>query len=414
MAKEFSRRSMTTAIGIGAAALTAFPRLGRAQPPTIRIGVLTQLSGDYTDAAGHGSTVAAKLAIEDFVRDHKPGFKIDLIEGDMQDKPDIGLSVARSWFDRDSVDLIVDVPNSAIALAVQGLAKERDKVVQISAGSSTITGKACTPNSIQVAYNTYALGSSIGGAEMKMGGDTWFFVSADYAFGQALVEDTSAVVKRGGGKVLGNARFPFPSNGDFSSFLVQAQASGAKVVAVASAGNDTTNAIKQAQEFGLTHSGRRLVSLLMLLTNIHSLGLETAQGLIYRDPFYWDQNDATRAFAKRFQPQWRNLKPTEDHAGVYAGVLHYLKAVEALGVDKAKDSGRAAVKRMVEMPTDDPLFGKGGIRPDGQMIHNMYLWQVKSPSESKYPWDYSKLLAIVPATEAFLPLRSSACPLVKV
>jgi branched-chain amino acid transport system substrate-binding protein len=385
----------------------------RAQTPTIRIGVLTALSGDYTDPSGGGSVLAAQFAAEDFVRDHKPGFKVEVIAGDMQDKPDIGLSVARDWFDRDAVDMVTDMPNSAIALAVAGLAKERDKVAQTGAAASAITGKACTPNSMQLAYSTSTLGASVGSAVMRDGGDSWFFISADYAFGQALVDDTSAVVQAAGGKILGNARFPFPSNGDFSSFLVRAQASGAKVIALASAGADTTNAIKQAHEFGVGRDGQRLVSLLVLMTNVHALGLETAQGLVYCDPFYWDMNDGCRAFAARFQPRWRDLKPTEDHAAVYAGALHYLKAVAAGGVDKARASGRAVMDQMRAMPTDDPLFGKGALRADGQMVHDMYLWQVKSPAESKYPWDYCRKLATIRAEQAFAPLAASACPLVR-
>ncbi|WP_158922111.1 ABC transporter substrate-binding protein [Acidisphaera sp. S103] len=393
------------------AASSVLGRSARAQTPTIRIGVLTALSGDYTDPSGGGSVIAAQFAAEDFIRDHKPGFKVEVIAGDMQDKPDIGLSVARDWFDRDGVDMVTDMPNSAIALAVAGLAKERDKVAQIGAAASAITGKACTPNSMQLAYNTSTLGASVGSAVLRDGGDSWFFISADYAFGQALVDDTSAVVRAAGGKVLGNARFPFPSNGDFSSFLVQAQASGAKVIALASAGADTTNAIKQAHEFGIGKGGQRLVSLLVLITNIHSLGLETAQGLVYSDPFYWDMNDGARDFSARFQPKWRDLKPTEDHAAVYAGTLHYLKAVAAIGVDKAKASGKAVMQQMKAMPTDDPLFGRGSVRADGQMIHDMYLWQVKSPAESKYAWDYCRKLATIPAQTAFAPPPAPACPL---
>jgi branched-chain amino acid transport system substrate-binding protein len=404
---------ITRRLLMGGAAGTALGSAARAQAPTIRIGVLTALSGDYTDPSGGGSVIAAQFAAEDFIRDHKPGFKVEVIAGDMQDKPDIGLSVARDWFDRDSVDMVTDMPNSAIALAVAGLAKERDKVAQIGAAASAITGKACTPNSMQLAYSTKTLGASVGSAVLRDGGDSWFFISADYAFGQALVDDTSAIVQAAGGNVLGNARFPFPSNGDFSSFLVQAQSSGAQVIALASAGADTTNAIKQAHEVGIGKGGQRLVSLLVLITNIHSLGLETAQGLVYSDPFYWDMNDGARAFSARFQPKWRNLKPTEDHAAVYAGALHYLKAVAAIGVDKAKASGKAVMQQMKAMPTDDPLFGRGAVRADGQMVHDMYLWQVKSPAESKYAWDYCRKLATIPADRAFAPVSSSACPLVR-
>jgi len=414
MVSLIARRGMMTGTAcglLGATPASAMRMEGR-RTPTIRIGVLTALSGDYTDPSGGGSVLAAQFAADDFVREHKPNFKVEVIAGDMQDKPEIGLSVARDWFDRDEVDMVTDMPNSAIALAVAGLAKERDKVAQIGAAASAITGKACTPNSMQLAYSTKTLGASVGSAVLRDGGDRRFFISADYAFGQALVEDTSLVVQTAGGTVLGNARFPFPGNGDFSSFLLQAQTSGAKVVALASAGADTTNAIKQAHEFGIGHGGQRLVSLLVLITNIHSLGLETAQGLVYSDPFYWDMNDATRAFSARFQPRWRDLKPTEDHAAVYAGALHYLKAVAAIGVDKAA-SGRAVMQQMKAMPTDDPLFGSGSVRADGQMLHDMYLWQVKSPAESQYPWDYCRKLATIPAAQAFASLSASACPLVR-
>lgn len=408
MATSIPRRLL-----MAGAATTTLGTSTRAQTPTIRIGVLTALSGDYTDPSGGGSVIAAQFAAEDFIRDQKPNFKVEIIAGDMRDKPDIGLSVARNWFDRDDVDMVTDMPNSAVALAVAGLAKERDKVAQIGAAASAITGKACTPNSMQLAYNTSTLGASVGSAVLRDGGDSWFFISADYAFGQALVDDTSAVVQAAGGKVLGNARFPFPSNGDFSSFLVRAQSSGAKVIALASAGADTSNAIKQAHEFGVGRDGQRLVSLLVLITNIHSLGLETAQGLVYSDPFYWDMNDGTRTFSARFQPKWRDLKPTEDHAAVYAGALHYLKAVAAIGIDKAKASGKAVMQQMKIMPTEDPLFGKGSVRADGQMIHDMYLWQVKSPAESKYAWDYCRKLATIQAEIAFALPPVSACPLLR-
>jgi branched-chain amino acid transport system substrate-binding protein len=406
MATSIPRRLL-----MAGAASTVLGTSTRAQTPTIRIGVLTALSGDYTDPSGGGSVIAAQFAADDFIRDHNPGFKVEIIAGDMQDKPDIGLSVARNWFDRDDVDMVTDMPNSAIALAVAGLAKERDKVAQIGAAASAITGKACTPNSMQLAYNTSTLGASVGSAILRDGGDSWFFISADYAFGQALVDDTTAVVQAAGGKVLGNARFPFPSNGDFSSFLVRAQSSGAKVIALASAGADTTNAIKQAHEFGVGQGAQRLVSLLILITNIHALGLETAQGLVYADPFYWDMNEGARTFSARFQPKWRDLKPTEDHAAVYAGTLHYLKAAAAIGVEKAKASGKAVMQQMKTMPTEDPLFGKGSVRADGQMIHDMYLWQVKSPNESKYPWDYCRKLATIPAETAFAPPPTPTCSL---
>jgi branched-chain amino acid transport system substrate-binding protein len=336
--------------------------------------------------------------------------KVEIISADHQNKPDIGSNIARQWFDVDKVDVIVDVPNSGVALAVNEVAREKNKVFLVSgAAASDLTGPKCSPNTIHWTYDTWALANGTGKAIVKTGGDTWFFLTADYAFGHALERDTEAVVIKNGGKVLGKVRHPL-NNADFSSFLLQAQASKAKIIGLANAGGDTTNAIKQAAEFGIVKGGQSLAGLLVFLTDVHGLGLKTAEGLIMTEAFYWDMNDATRAFTKRFAPQDKGIHPTMVHAGVYSAVLHYLKAVEAL---KSDADGKAVVAKMKEMPTDDPLFGKGTIRADGRKIHPMYLFQVKGPEESKAPWDYYKLRATIPADEAFRPMDEGNCPLVK-
>jgi branched-chain amino acid transport system substrate-binding protein len=374
----------------------------------IKIGVLSDMSSLYTDLAGAGSVVAAKMAVEDSGIE-KRGYKVEFVSADHQNKPDIGSAIARQWYDTDKVDVIVDVPNSGVALAVSQITKDKGKAFLASGpGTSDLTGKACSPNTIHWAYDTWMLANGTGTAMTKQGGDTWFFITADYAFGQALERDTTAAVQKAGGKVLGGVRAPI-NNQDFSSFLLQAQASKAKVIGLANAGGDTTNSIKQAAEFGIVKGGQSLAGLLVFLTDIHALGLNNAQGLIFTETFYWDMNDQTRAFAKRFAPQDKGIHPTMVHAGVYASVLHYLKAVEAL----KSDDGTKVVAKMKEMPTDDPLFGKGSIRVDGRKIHPAYLVEVKKPSESKAPWDYYKIRATIPADQAFRPLADGGCSLVK-
>jgi branched-chain amino acid transport system substrate-binding protein len=374
----------------------------------IKIGVLNDMSGLYSDLSGQGAVVAAKMAVEDFGAAAK-GMKVEIIGADHQNKPDVGSTIARTWFDRDNVDVIVDVPTSSVALALNEIAREKNKVFLVSgAAASDLTGPKCSPNTVHWTYDTWALANGTGKAMVKTGGDTWFFITADYAFGKALERDTAAVVEANGGKVLGFVRHPFPGT-DFSSFLLQAQSSKAKVIGLANAGGDTINSIKQAAEFGITQGGQSLAGLLVFITDVHALGLQTAQGLVLTEAFYWDQNDASRAFAKRFAPQFKNLMPTMVQAGVYSAVLHYLKAVEAL---KSDADGKAVVAKMKEMPTDDPLFGKGTIRQDGRKVHDMYLFEVKKPSESKGPWDYYKLRATIPAAEAFRPLKDGGCPLV--
>ena len=374
----------------------------------IKIGVLSDMSSLYTDLAGAGSVAAAKLAVEDSGIE-KRGFKIEYVSADHQNKPDVGSAIARQWFDTDKVDVIVDVPNSGVALAVNQITKDKGKVFLVSgAASSDLTGKACTPNTVHWTYDTWMLANGTGTAITKNGGDTWFFITADYAFGAALERDTTAAVQKAGGKVLGAVKAPLNTQ-DFSSFLLQAQASKAKIVGLANAGGDTTNSIKQAAEFGIVKGGQNLAGLLVFLTDVHALGLQNAQGLIVTTSFYWDANDQTRAFAKRFAAVDKGIHPTMVHAGVYASVLHYLKAVEAL----KSDDGTKVVAKMKEMPTDDPLFGKGTIRADGRKIHPAYLVEVKKPSESKAPWDYYKVRSTIPADQAFRPLAEGGCSLVK-
>jgi branched-chain amino acid transport system substrate-binding protein len=374
----------------------------------IKIGVLTDMSSLYTDLAGAGSVAAARMAVEDSGIE-KRGYKVEIISADHQNKPDVGSGIARQWYDVDKVDVIVDVPNSGVALAVNQITRDKGKVFLANGpASSDLTGKACSPNTVHWTYDTWMLANGTGSAIVKSGGDTWFFLTADYAFGLALERDTEAVVLKNGGKVLGKVRAPINTQ-DFSSFLLQAQASKAKIIGLANAGGDTTNSIKQAAEFGIVKGGQNLAGLLVFLTDIHALGLPTAQGLIVTNTFYWDMNDQTRAFAKRFAAVDKGIHPTMVHAGVYASLLHYLKAVEAL----KSDDGTKVVAKMKEMPTDDPLFGKGSIRVDGRKIHPAYLMEVKKPSESKYPWDYYKVRATIPADQAFRPLADGGCSLVK-
>ncbi|BCH24787.1 ABC transporter permease [Mesorhizobium sp. L-8-10] len=375
---------------------------------SVKLGVLNDRSGLYADLAGEGSVVAAKMAAEDFKAAEK-GIAVEVVSADHQNKPDIGSSIVRQWYDQDGVDVVLDVPTSSVALAVSEITKEKNKIMLNSgAGSSDLTGKACSPNTVHWTYDTWALANGTGSAMVKAGGDTWFFLTADYAFGHALERDTSAVVEKAGGKVLGAVRHPFPGQ-DFSSFLLQAQGSGAKVIGLANAGADTTNAIKQAAEFGIVQGGQKLAGLLTFATDVKGLGLATAQGLVMTEAFYWDQNDGTRDFSKRFAERHGGAMPTMVHAGVYASVLHYLKAVEAT---KSKDTA-AVMAKMKETPSEDPLFGKGQIRADGRHVHDMYLFEVKKPEESKGDWDLYKTVATIPAAEAFRPLADGGCSLVK-
>jgi len=403
--KLFKRGLLSLAI---AAALGAGAAQAQVSDNVIKIGVLSDMSSLYTDLAGAGSVIAARLAVEDSGIERR-GYKIEYVSADHQNKPDVGSAIARQWYDTDKVDVIVDVPNSGVALAVNQITKDKGKAFLVSgAASSDLTGKACTPNTVHWAYDTWMLANGTGSAIVKSGGDTWFFLTADYAFGHALERDTEAVVLKNGGKVLGKVRAPL-NNQDFSSFLLQAQASKAKILGLANAGGDTTNSIKQAAEFGIVKGGMNMAGLLVFLTDVHALGLPTAQGLIVTNTFYWDLNDQTRAFAKRFAALDKGIHPTMVHAGVYAAVTHYLKAVETI----KSDDGTKVVAQMKAMPTDDPLFGKGTIRADGRKVHQAYLMEVKKPSESKGPWDYYKVKATIPADQAFRPLKDGECPLVK-
>jgi branched-chain amino acid transport system substrate-binding protein len=375
----------------------------------VKIAVLSDMSSLYADLGGPGSVAAAKLAIADF-NPEAHGMKVELLSGDHQNKPDVGTGLAGAWYDRDGVDMVIDVPNSGVALAVSELARVKNKVFIVSgAAASDLTGPKCNANTVHWTYDTWALANGTGKAMVKTGGDSWFFLTSDYAFGHALERDTAAVVEANGGKVLGKVRHPLNTN-DFSSFLLQAQASKAKVIGLANAGGDTINSIKQAAEFGITQGGQSLAGLLVFASDVAAIGLPTAQGLMLTETWYWDLNDADRAWTKRWQAERPGKWPTMVHAGVYAGVLHYLKAVAAL---KADGDGKAVVAKMKELPTDDPLFGKGVVRADGRTIHPAYLFEVKKPAESKYPGDFYKTRATIPAEEAFRPLREGGCPLVQ-
>jgi branched-chain amino acid transport system substrate-binding protein len=403
IAQHFAASVALAALGLATPAL--------AQDKSVKIGVLNDMSSLYADIGGPNSVVAVKMAIEDSGLNQK-GWKIEVVSGDHQNKPDIGTNIARQWIDTEKVDAIADTPNSGVALAVSNLVKEKNAVL-LNSGAATadLTGKACTPNTISFTYDTYMLATGTGKALTKAGGDSWFFLTADYAFGHALERDTSAVVTANGGKVLGGVKHPLNTS-DFSSFLLQAQASKAKVVGLANAGGDTTNAIKQASEFGIVAAGQKLAALLLFINDVHSLGLKTAQGLTFTESFYWDLNDQTRAWSKRFSAAAnKNAMPSMTQAGNYAMVLHYLKAMEALGSNP--HDGAKVVAKMKELPTDDPLFGKGPLRADGRRIIPAYLFEVKKPEESKGPWDYYKQIATISAEDAAKPLEASECPLVK-
>src|SRR5947207_2142840 len=375
---------------------------------TVKIGVLTDMSSLYADIGGAGSVAAAKLAVADFNAANKD-VKAEVVSGDHQNKPDVGPNIANQWIDVDKVDVIVDVPNSGVALAVNEVVKTKGKVfINSGAASSDLTGAKCSPNTVHWTYDTWMLANGTGKAIVKTGGDTWFFITADYAFGHALERDTKAVVEKNGGKVLGDVKVPL-NNQDFSSFLLQAQSSKAKIIGLANAGGDAINSIKQAAEFGIVKRGQNLAGLLVFLSDVHGIGLDKAQGLIFTETFYWDLNDQTRGFARRFAAANSGKYPTMVQAGVYSAITHYLKAVTAL----KGDDGTKVIAKMKELPTDDPLFGKGTVRIDGRALHPAYLVEVKKPSESKGPYDYYKIRATIPADQAFRPLSEGGCPLVK-
>ena len=388
------------------ACLLAFPASAQVSDGVVKIGVLVDMSGLYADLAGPGSVVAAQMAVDDF-GGTVLGKPIVVVSADHQNKPDIGASIARSWFDRDQVDVVVDVPVSSVALAVQEVTRDRKKVFLISAsGASDLTGKACSPTSVHWTYDTYALANTAGAALLKEGGDTWFFLTADYAFGSALERDMTALIKAKGGKILGGVRHPQDTT-DFSSFLLQAQSSGARIIAFANAGGDTVNSVKQANEFGIQQKGQRIVGLLTYISDVASMGLANAQGLILASAFYWDMDDETRAWTKRYQARL-NKVPTMAQAGTYGAVLHYLKAIQAAGTD----DGPTVVRKMKELPINDFFTKNGRIREDGRVIRDMYLFQVKTPAESKYRFDFYKLLDTVPGDQAFRPMNEGGCPMV--
>ncbi len=373
----------------------------------VKIGVLTDLSGTYSDVAGPGAVQATKMAIEDFIAKEKPDFKIEMVSADHQNKADIASNKAREWFEREGVDTATELVTTSVALAVMKIAKEKDRIALMSGPASTpITNEQCNDVTVHYTYDTYALANGTAKAVTKQGGKSWFFLTADYAFGQALEKDASAVVTANGGKVLGSVRHPFPGS-DFSSFLLKAQSSGAQVIGLANAGADTTNAIKQAAEFGITPT-QSLAGLLMFITDVHSLGLKTTQGMYLTEGFYWDLNDETRAWSKRFFGVQKKM-PTMVQAGQYSSVYHYLKAIKAAGTDDTKK----VMAQMKKMPINDFFAKNGQIREDGRMVHDMYLMQVKKPADSKYPWDYYHVRQTIPAAEAFQPLAQSRCPLVK-
>jgi branched-chain amino acid transport system substrate-binding protein len=407
----------TAAVAGGALAGGTLAGTGRAwaQPrdQVVRIAVLADFSGPYRDTSGPTSVVCAQQAVEDSGILQR-GIRVEVIQGDHQNRPDAALALTRRWFDQDGVDMVCEVNNSAIALAVANLAREKDKVQLASgAASSVLTGEQCSTHTIQWTYDTWQMANAVGTAATRAGGDSWYFITANYAFGHQMERDTARFVEAAGGRVLGSSRFPFPGTTDFSAFLLQAQQSRAKVVGLATAAADTVNCIKQAREFGLARRGQKLAGLIMFTTDIHAIGLEVAQGLLLSEVFYWDLNDRTRAFTDRVRPKTMSNWPNQEHAGTYSACLHYLKAVADLGAARAKASGLEVVTRMKAMPTDDDCFGPGLIRADGRKIHPAYLFEVKAPAESKGPWDYYKLADTVAAEQAFRPLTEGGCPLVR-
>ncbi len=413
MQHSISRRSILA----GGAAIAAAPLAGRrarAADNVIRIGVLTDMTGTYSAITGEGSVMGARLAVEDFAVQH-PEIKVELLAADLQLKPDVALAIAGDWYENKGVDLITDVPLSSAALAIDDLAKAKDKLaIYNGAASSALTGKNCGPNHLHWAYDTWGIPHAVVAATLADGGDTWFFITADYTYGHTLADDSSSLVRAGGGKVLGEVAHPFPGTTDFSAFLLQAQASGAKVIGLANGGSDAVNCIKQAAEFGLTKSGHRVVGVGLLLHDILAIGLEAAQGVRLAEPYYWDLNEGTRAFGRRFAARMNgHPMPDSAQAGQYSAVSHYLKAVAAMGVERAKASGRAAIAQMRTIPVEDPIFGKSVIRPDGRVIHPIYLLEAKAPSESKETWDLVKLVRTVPIDQAFRPMSEGGCPMIK-
>jgi len=412
MTQTIRRRTLlgTTA---AAGASVALPRRASAAQ-TIRIGVLTDMAGAYAANTGPGSVLATQMGIDDFAKTH-PHIKVELYSADMQLKPDVALAIAGDWYDNKGVDLIMDLPLSSAAFAVGDMAKTKDKLaIFTGAASADLTGPHCGPNHLHWAYDTWSMPHAVVNALVKEGGDTWFFITADYAFGHSLANDSASFVRAAGGKVLGEAAHPFPGTTDFSAYILQAKASGAKVVGLANGGTDTQNCLKQAAEFGLMKAGQKVAGMLLLINDVHGMGLQTAQGVLLSEPYYWNLNDGTRAFAKRFAAKAASgAVPNSPQAAQYSAVIHYLKAVAAMGVDNAKASGRAVIAKMRSIPVEDPIFGKSVIRADGRVIHALYLFEVKSPAQSKGPWDYYNLRRTIPMDEAFRPIADGHCPMIK-
>ena len=408
---KITRRSVLGTAAAVAAAGTLPSLPARAAGKKLTIGVCSDFSGVYSDIGGETSVACVRQALQDYGAANK-GYDVTVIQGDHQNKPDVGAGLARQWFDN-GVDLLIDVPNSAVALAIAGVAAEKNKTyINSNAATSLLTGTKCNPQTIHWTYDTYMLSHSTGGAMVAAGGKKWFFITANYAFGQLLRDQTEAVVKAAGGTVLGDAAYPFPQTTDFSSFLVQAQSSGADVLGLANAGKDTVNSIKQAHQFGITQSGMKIAGLLIFLNDIHGIGLDTAQGLVLTESFYWNMNNRTRAFTKRVLPKTPSNYPSMGHAGCYSGTLHFMKAVDVIGVPAAS-SGAAVVTQMKSMPTDDDAFGHCTIREDGRFMCPSYLFRVKKPGESSIPWDYYDLVHTTPADLTFESMSTEGCPLVK-
>ena len=399
------------ALAAGAMLPAAYARTSRGQTRPLRIGVLTDMTGAYSANNGPGNVLGAQLAVEAFARE-QPALPVEVIAADFQNKPDVAAGIARDWLDRQGVDLVLDVPISSAALAVADLVRQRDKAaIFIGPADSSLTGRACSPNHLQWVFDTWSLAASTGRALVASGGDTWFMILADYAFGHALANDTARFVEGAGGKVLGRVATPFPGTTDFSSFLLQAQASGAKVIGLANGGTDTVNCIKQAAEFGITARGQRLAGLLFQLPDVQAVGLEAAQGLVLSEAFYWDMNDGTRSFSAQFAPRLGGRKPSMLQAGSYSATLHYLRSAAVLGWDRARASGRATLDQMKAAPSNDPAYGTCTVRADGRVLHPMFLFQVKTPGESREPWDSYRLLQTVPAEQAFRPIAEGGCAL---
>ena len=412
MTYTLGRRSLL-ATGLAAGTSLSLPARA-ATPQIIRIGVLTDMAGAYAANTGPGSVLATQMGIEDFAKAH-PDIKVELVAADMQLKPDVALAIAGDWFDNKGVDVVMDLPLSSAAFAVGEMAKAKDKLaIYTGAASADITGPRCGPNHLHWAYDTWSMPHGVVDALVKEGGNTWFFLTADYAFGHSLANDSASFVTAAGGKVLGEATHPFPGTTDFSAYLIQAKASGAKVIGLANGGSDTQNCIKQAAEFGLMKGGQKVAGMLLLINDVHGMGLQSAQGVLLSEPYYWNLDDGTRSFAKRFAARMTTgAMPNSPQAGQYSAVTHYLKSVASVGVDKAKSSGRGMIAAMRSVPVQDPIFGKSEIRADGRVIHDMHLFEVKAPAQSTGPWDYYSLRRTIPMEEAFRPIALGNCPMVR-